>query len=65
LRELDSKINDLGVKFSFRYFQEVAGEVIMPASFKVEQVQVVLQSTGSKAQPLKRPLSGYKRMHNV
>jgi hypothetical protein len=50
LRELDSKINDLGVKFSFRYFQEVAGEVTMPASFKVEQVQVVLQSTGSKAQ---------------
>jgi len=50
LRELDEKINDLGVKFSFRYFQEVAGEVTMPASFKVEQVQVVLQSSGSKAQ---------------
>ncbi len=50
LRELDQKINELGVKFSFRYFQEIAGEVTMPASFKVEQVQVVLQSSGSKAQ---------------
>jgi hypothetical protein len=50
LRDLDEKINELGVKFSFRYFQEVAGEVTMPANFKVEQVQVVLQSTGSKAQ---------------
>jgi hypothetical protein len=50
LRELDDKVQELGVKFSFRYFQEVAGEVTMPASFKVEQVQVVLQSTGSKAQ---------------
>ncbi len=50
LRELDEKVNELGVKFSFRYFQEVAGEVAMPANFKVEQVQVVLQSTGSKAQ---------------
>lgn len=50
LRELDEKVNELGVRFSFRYFQEVAGEVSMPASFKVEQVQVVLQSSGSKAQ---------------
>lgn len=50
LRELDEKVNELGVKFSFRYFQEVAGEVTMPANFKIEQVQVVLQSSGSKAQ---------------
>jgi hypothetical protein len=50
LRELDEKVHELGVKFSFRYFQEVAGEVTMPASFNVEQVQVVLQSTGSKTQ---------------
>lgn len=50
LREVDEKISELGVKFSFRYFQEVAGAITMPATFKVEQVQVVLQSTGSKAQ---------------
>lgn len=50
LRELDEQINELGVKFNFRYFQEVSGEVSMPANFKVEQVQVVLQSSGSKAQ---------------
>jgi hypothetical protein len=50
LREVDDKVNELGVKFSFRYFQEVAGEVSIPANFKVEQVQVVLQSSGSKAQ---------------
>ena len=50
LRELDDQVNELGVKFSFRYFQEIAGEVRLPANFKVEQVQVVLQSSGSKAQ---------------
>lgn len=50
LRELDEQINELGVRFNFRYFQEVSGEVSMPANFKVEQVQVVLQSSGSKAQ---------------
>ena len=50
LRELDENVSELGIKFRFRYFQEVTGEVIMPETFNVEQVQVVLQSTGAKAQ---------------
>ena len=50
LRDLDSNITDLGVKFRFRYFQEVAGDIVLPAGFVPEQVQVVLQSTGNKAQ---------------
>jgi|TARA_B110001454_G_scaffold171572_1_gene162436 hypothetical protein len=50
LRDIDKNVNELGVKFSFRYFQEIAGEVTLPASFNVEQVQVVLQSSGNKAQ---------------
>jgi hypothetical protein len=50
LRDLDSKVDDLGLKFSFRYFQELGGEIFVPANFNIEQVQVVLQSTGSKAQ---------------
>lgn len=50
LRDVDDQINELGIKFSFRYFQEVAGAITMPATFKIEQVQVVLQSSGSKAQ---------------
>lgn len=50
LRELDEKVDDLGVKFSFRYFQEIVGEISIPAHFNVEQVQIVLQSSGNKAQ---------------
>tara|TARA_Y100000782_G_C10182510_1_gene264672 strand:- start:361 stop:1101 length:741 start_codon:yes stop_codon:yes gene_type:complete len=50
LREIDQNVSELGVKFSFRYFQELTGEVVLPANFKVEQVQVVLQSSGNKAQ---------------
>jgi len=50
LRDLDAKVSDLGVKFRFRYFQEVTGNLALPAQFVPEQVQVVLQSTGSKAQ---------------
>lgn len=50
LRDLDDKVTELGVKFRFRYFQEVTGEISLPDNFIPEQVQVVLQSTGSKAQ---------------
>ncbi|MGK0405727.1 MAG: hypothetical protein ACJAR6_001102 [Oleispira sp.] len=50
LRDLDKNVNELGLKFSFRYFQEVVGEISVPVNFNIEQVQVVLQSTGNKAQ---------------
>ncbi len=50
LRDLDSNINSLGVKFRFRYFQEIAGEILIPKDFIAKQLQVVLQSGGRKAQ---------------
>ena len=50
LRDLDEKVTELGVKFRFRYYQEVTGDISLPEGFIPEQVQVVLQSTGSKAQ---------------
>lgn len=56
LRDLDSSVTELGVKFRFRYFQEVAGEITIPANFTPEQVQVVLQSTGSKAQRVEQTI---------
>ena len=46
LRDLDSSVTDLGVKFRFRYFQEISGELQLPEQFVPEQVQVVLQSNG-------------------
>ncbi|MFT6190073.1 MAG: hypothetical protein ACJAW8_000903 [Oleispira sp.] len=61
LRELDNDISELGVKFSFRYFQEVTGEITVPAHFKIEQVQVVLQSTGSKAQRVEETIEWLKK----
>lgn len=50
LRELDENVDELGVKFNFKYFQEIVGDIFTPPNFKVEQVQVVLQSSGRKAQ---------------
>ena len=56
LRDMDSSVTDLGVKFRFRYFQEVSGEIQLPDNFTPEQVQVVLQSTGSKAQRVEQTI---------
>lgn len=56
LRDMDNTVTDLGVKFRFRYFQEVSGEIQLPENFTPEQVQVVLQSTGSKAQRVEQTI---------
>ncbi len=56
LRDMDSSVTDLGVTFRFRYFQEVSGEIQLPDNFTPEQVQVVLQSTGSKAQRVEQTI---------
>lgn len=56
LRDMDAGVADLGVKFRFRYFQEVTGNLTLPAQFVPEQVQVVLQSTGSKAQRVEQSI---------
>ena len=50
LRDVDSTIDGLGIKFRFRYFQEVKGELTLPDGFVPEQMQVVLQSSGNKPQ---------------
>lgn len=57
LRDLDSDVAELGVKFRFRYFQEIAGTLTLPSQFVPEQVQVVSQSTGSKAQRVEQTIN--------
>lgn len=56
VRDLDPAVTELGVKFRFRYFQELAGELTLPAQFVPEQVHVVLQSTGGKAQRVEQSI---------
>jgi hypothetical protein len=54
LRDLDSDVTELGIKFRFRYFQEVKGQLTLPSGFKPQKIQVVLQATGNKAQRVER-----------
>lgn len=48
LRDI-TELTDLGVKFRFRYFQNIAGELTLPEGFAPERIQVVAQSKGKKA----------------
>ena len=48
LRDLSADQKDLGVKFKFRYFQNITGELKLPAEFIPEEVQIILQTTGKK-----------------
>lgn len=54
LRDLSEDIDDLGVKFRFRYFQDVEGELVLPEDFRPLEIQVVAQAKGSKATKAER-----------
>ncbi|MBR9872418.1 MAG: hypothetical protein GYB26_14885 [Gammaproteobacteria bacterium] len=49
LRDLSEEIDDLGVKFKFRYFQDIEGSLSLPEKFEPLEIQVVAQAGGRKA----------------
>lgn len=49
LKDVSPEINELDIKFRFKYFQNIVGQIHLPADFEPQKVQVILQSTGSKA----------------
>ncbi|AOY88939.1 hypothetical protein BKP64_12610 [Marinobacter salinus] len=54
LRDLSGEIEDLGVKFRFRYFQDVEGTLALPEGFEPLEVQVVAQAEGKKSSQAER-----------
>lgn len=48
LRDVSS-VQELGMKFRFKYFQEFDGKISLPEGFEPEQIQVVAQSKGKNA----------------
>ncbi len=54
LRDLSDEIDDLGVKFRFRYFQDVEGSLILPEEFEPLEIQVVAQAEGKKSSQAER-----------
>ncbi|MFY0642004.1 MAG: hypothetical protein JXR16_13215 [Bermanella sp.] len=49
LRDVSEDVQDYGIKYRFRYFQEIVGDLVLPEGFIAESVEVVLQTNGSKA----------------
>jgi hypothetical protein len=49
LRDVSEDVQDYGIKYRFRYFQEIVGDLVLPEGFTAESVEVVLQTNGSKA----------------
>lgn len=54
LRDLSDEIEDLGVAFRFRYFQDVEGSLMLPENFEPLEIQVVAQAEGRKASQAER-----------
>lgn len=54
LMDLSDDIDRLDIRFRYRYFQDVNGELKLPDGFVPEQVQVVAQATGNKAKRLEK-----------
>ncbi|MBE0484770.1 DUF6776 family protein [Marinobacter sp.] len=54
LRDLSDDIEDLGVRFRFRYFQDVEGTLIVPEGFEPVEIQVVAQAQGNNASKAER-----------
>jgi len=54
LRDVSEDQSSLGIKFKFKYFQDITGELILPSDFVPESIQVVAQADGKKASKLER-----------
>ena len=54
LHDVSPQIDDLGVKFRFRYFQDITGSLTLPDGFEPLEVQVVAQPKDKEAAQVKR-----------
>lgn len=49
LKDVSPEVDESSVRFRFRFFQNVAGQIHLPEDFAPSKVQIILQSTGSRA----------------
>ena len=64
LRDVSPQIDDLGVKFRFRYFQDINGSLTLPDGFEPLEVQVVAQPEGKETVQAKRTFLWNKLVAN-
>jgi hypothetical protein len=54
LRDVSPQIDDLGIKFRFRYFQDINGSLTLPDGFEPLEVHVAVQPEGIETVETKR-----------
>jgi cell division protein FtsB len=54
LRDISEQQTALGIKFRFKYFQDITGSFVIPEGFTPSSIQVVAQSKGKKASRLEQ-----------
>jgi len=54
LRNLSDQQVELGIKFKFKYFQDIEGDLVIPDGFIPESIQIVAQSKGKNASRLEQ-----------
>lgn len=54
LRSLSDSIDDLDIKLQFRYFQNIEGELSLPAGFEPQKVQILAVAEGDNAKTVQK-----------
>ncbi|WP_148861573.1 DUF6776 family protein [Marinobacter fonticola] len=64
LRDLSQDIEDLGVRFRYRYFQDVEGVLTLPEGFEPLEIQVVAKAEDKKASRSERTFDWQSVLEN-
>lgn len=54
LNDVSEQVANTDIKFRYRYFQDVTGEIVLPEGFTPEQIYVVAQTSGSGSTRVER-----------
>lgn len=57
LKELTSQIDDEDIRLRFKYFQNIEGQLELPAGFEPERIELMARSTGRNATQVEKKLS--------
>lgn len=49
LSDLSEKVKDKNIRFAYRYFQQMNGEMVFPEGFIVDSINVIAKTSGSKS----------------
>lgn len=61
LKDVSPEITTVDIKFRYRYFQDITGELSLPDGFVPDQVQVIAQATGGRNARVEK-LFGWKEL---